>query len=238
MSGPYEKPTPQQICDQLQSILLAASPGSLERFAGFALGSLLGVPFRHARSGDQRGGDGGASGIGDRHLVFEARRYQQDTRLDERSILGQIDQTLERHSDLEAWLLVTTQEAPEQIQDTINKKTRSLGIGAIIIDWKRQPLPKLAALTATCPDLFAAEIGDDCSDLLTQVTQLPGYLQTLESIATELESWAIGYETARSASHTRVHEIWNSRRRAQAKFKQDVGRCRKICPTRKPISRK
>ncbi|MDE0029964.1 MAG: hypothetical protein OXU42_11260 [Deltaproteobacteria bacterium] len=208
--------------DQLQSVLQAVETQTLERFAGFALGSLLGLPFRHARSGDQRGGDGGTSGFGDRHLVFEARRYKHSTRLDERSIRGEIDQAVERHPDLEAWILVTTQEVPEQVHDAIDRKAHSLGIGAIIIDWARHPLPRLAALAASSPDIFATESGQDLSALLAQIAQLSGYAHTLEAIQTELESWVIGFDAARNASHERVHEIWNSRRRAQAKFKQDV----------------
>ena len=131
-------------CNRLQSVLLAAEAQILERFAGFALGSLLRVPFRHARSGDQRGGDGGTSGLADRHLVFEARRYNQRTSLDERSIRGQIDQAVERHPDLEAWFLVTTQEVPEQLQDAIDKKARSLGIAAVIVDWAPHHSPDFA----------------------------------------------------------------------------------------------
>ena len=209
-------------CNQLQSVLLAAKAQTLERLAGFALGSLLRVPFRHARSGDQRGGDGGTSGLAERHLVFEARRYKQRTSLDERSIRGQIDQAVERHPELEAWLLVTTQEVPEQLNDAIDKKARSLGIAAVIVDWAPQPLPRLCALAASSPDLFATEFGQDHSALLAQIAQLPGYAQTLDTIEAELESWAIGFDAARSASHKRLREIWSSRRRSQAKFKQDV----------------
>ena len=209
-------------CDQLQSILLHAKPGCLEHLAQHALGSLLKVPFRSARAGDQRGGDGGVSGIGGRHLVFEARRYRKDTRLDERSIRGEIDQAVERHPDLEAWILVTTKEVPEQIHDAIGKAALDKGIGAISIDWLQQPLPKLAVLAASCLDYFAAEFGQQHRALLNQIAELPGYVPTLESIERELQSWSIGYDAVRDASHRRVREIWNSRRVAQAKFTQDV----------------
>ena len=95
-------------CEELRSIISDASPPDLERLAQVALGSLLGVPFRRARAGDQRGGDGGVSGINGRNLVFEARRYGPDSKLDERGIRGEIDQATGRHPDLEAWILVTT----------------------------------------------------------------------------------------------------------------------------------
>ena len=210
------------LCSQLRSILLEADPKRLERLAGFALGSLLGVPFRHARSGDQRGGDGGVSGVGGRHIVFEARRYGPNSRLDGRSIRGEIDEAGGRHPDLEAWLLVTTQEVPEQIQDAMDETALGQGIGAISIDWLPRPLPKLAALAASCPDYFATEFGQQHRALLKRISELPGYASTLQSIETELQSWSIGYDVVRGASHRRIREIWTSRRRAQAKFHQNV----------------
>ena len=208
------------LCDQLRQILLGAEPGCLERLAQSALGNLLDVPFRNARSGDQRGGDGGASGI--RDLVFEARRYEPTTSFDERGIRGQILQAVERKPDLEAWLLVSTREVPEQIQDAIDATALGQGIAAISLDWMRQPLPKLAVLFASCPDGFAVEFGQQHDVLLERIRDLSGYAPSLKSIERELQSWSIGHESIREASHRRVREIWEFRPRAQAKFKQDV----------------
>ena len=207
-------------CDQLRPILLGAEPGCLERLAQSALSNLLNVPFRSARAGDQRGGDGGASGT--RALVFEARRYQPTTSFDERGIRGQILQAVERKPDLEAWILVSTREVPEQIQDAIDATALGQGIAAFSIDWLRQPLPKLAVLFASSPDGFAAEFGEQHGVLLERIRNLPGYASSLKSIERELQSWSIGYESIREVSHRRVRKIWEFRRRAQAKFKQDV----------------
>ena len=207
-------------CDQLQPILLGAEPACLERLAQSALGNLLDVPFRSARAGDQRGGDGGASGT--RDLVFEARRYEPTTSFDERGIRGQILQAIERKSDLEVWILVSTREVPEQVQDAIDTTALGQGIAAFSIDWLRQPLPRLAVLSASDPDGFAAEFGQQHNVLLERIRDLPEYTPTLKSIERELQSWSIGYESLREASHRRVREIWEFRRRAQAKFKQDV----------------
>ena len=207
-------------CDQLQTILLGAEPACLERLAQSALGNLLDVPLRSARAGDQRGGDGGASGT--RDLVFEARRYEPTTSFDERGIRGQILQAIERKPDLEAWILVSTREVPEQVQDAIDTTALGQGIAAFSIDWLRQPLPRLAVLSASNPDGFAAEFGQQHFLFLERIRGLPGYAPTLKSIERELQSWSIGYEALRAASHKRVREIWEFRRSAQAKFKQDV----------------
>ena len=42
-------------CDSLKEVLLNVSPAKFERLARCLFCSLLGVPFRNARSGDQRG---------------------------------------------------------------------------------------------------------------------------------------------------------------------------------------
>lgn len=209
------------ICE-LQSILLEANSACLERLAARALGSLLGVPVRVARSGDQRGGDGGTSGIGGRDIVFEARRYGQDTRLDERVIRGEIEQAIEKNPDLEAWILVTTKDVREQIAHAMMQAGLKNGIGTIIIDWKDQPMPKLAVLTASCPECFEAEIGRGHELILEQIAAMPDYAPTLESIKSELENWSIGYEAVRKASHAWVEGIWKSSRKATARFRQDV----------------
>ena len=210
------------LCDQLRSILLEADPKHLERLAGFALGALLRVPFRQARSGNQRGGDGGVSGIGGRYLVFEARRYGSNSRLDERSIRGEIDQACKRHPNLEAWLLVTTLEVPEQIQDAMGEVGLSNGIATVSIDWLPRPLPRLATLAASCPEFFSTEFGEQHRPLLKRISELPEYASTLQLIERELQSWLIGYDAVRDSSHRRLREIWTSRRRAQAKFRQNV----------------
>ena len=207
---------------ELRSIFLEADSACLERFAAHALGSLLGVPVRVARSGDQRGGDGGTSGIGGRELVFEARRYSDKSTLDVRGILGEIEQAIDRKPDLEAWILVTTREVPEQSEQAITRAGLKNGIGAIIFDWKDQPLPKLAVLAASCPECFAAEIGHGYELILEQIAAMPDYAPTLESIKSELENWSIGYEAVRKASHAWIEEIWKSSRKATARFRQNV----------------
>ena len=222
MIGTKENASAPDPCKQLQAILLEAQPKRLEVLTRFALSSLLGVPFRNARSGDQGGGDGGVAGIGNRNLVFETRRYKPTTRLNEREIRGEIAQAVERNPDLEAWILLTTREVPEQIQDAMDKTALKHGIGAITIDWLYQPLPKLAVLLASCPEFFATEIGEAHRPLLEQVTQLPGYASTLASIDKELQSWSIGYQSIRQASHEQVRDVWNSRSKAQARFHQNV----------------
>ena len=206
----------------LRAVLLQRPPRTLERLAGALLGRLLDVSVRFARSGDQRGGDAGVSGSGGRHLVLEARRYGDTSHLDERGIRGEIAQAVERDPDLEAWLLVTTQEVPEQIDRAMVREGRKNGIGIVIIDWQCQPLPRLAALAARFPDCFEAEVATGHRRLLAAIEAMQGHARTIDAVKSELESWAIGFEAVQNATHAWLRAIWNSRRRAVARFRQDV----------------
>ena len=205
----------------LREVLLQTSPDRLERLAGQLLGRLLAVPVRFARKGDQRGGDAGVSGSDGRHLILEARRYR-DTSLDERCILGEIEQAATRDPDLEAWLLVTTREVPEQVENAMFRAGLKNGIGTIVIDWQPQPLPKLAALAAHYPESFEAEIGAGHDELLTAIKAMQDHAITLHAIESELKSWALGYEAVRNASHAWLRQIWRSRGSSKARFRQDV----------------
>ena len=206
----------------LKVALRSAPSVKLERLAGRLLASLVGVPFRHARSGDQGGGDGGVAGAGGRHLKYEARRYSENTTLDERRILGEIQQALRRNPYLEAWILITTREVPEQLEEAMNYEGIEHGICTFTIDWLYQPLPKLAVLSAAYPDCFRTEIGEGHDQLLADISSMSDFDTTLKTIRTELNSWVTGYDAVRNASHSWVKKIWNSRRTAIAQFGQNV----------------
>ena len=209
------------ICE-LRKVLLNAPSACLERLSGCLLGRLLSVPARISRSGEQHGGDGGVSGAGGRHLVFEARRYGDTSKLDKRSIVGEIQLAVHQKPSLEAWILVTTLEVPEQVQQAMLQSAEVNGIGTVIIDWSPQPLPQLAVLSARYPECIEAEIGKGHESLLATIAAMPGFDTTLMAIQSELTTWAIGYEAVRNASRTRVREIWESRRNSKALFGQDV----------------
>lgn len=213
----------QKLVARLAAILRAAEkPVMLERLVGRLLGKVLEVPFRFARPGEQPGSDGGTRGPGQRAIKYEARRYKETTRLDERGIRGEIEQAVEDNPDLEAWVLATTKKVSEQTHTVIANKGTREGVAVVVIDWSPQPLPRLAALCAYDPDGFEAEFGSGHRNLLAGVAAMEGYEETLKGVRRDLESWSIGYELVRRASHARLDEIWRSRTAARTHFGQDV----------------
>ena len=206
--------------DALQKELVVADAVVLEELACELLGRLTGVVFSRARSGSQRGGDGGVH-EGGRHLIYQAKRLSK-SRFDERALRGEIDQAVERDPDLESWLLLSTREVPEQTRTAMAAAGRPRGVHTMAIDWMPKRLPRLAALCASAPDEVEAALGKRCRPWLTDIARSEHYGGVLDSFTASLRDPALGYEPMRLASHARVRDIWANARTAQAHFGQDV----------------
>ena len=218
-------PTVEESVEKLRDILISADSATLENLAADLLGRLVGIDFRVARSGSQRGGDGGVRGR--RNLRFEARRYGDTSRLNHREIRGQIDESVEQYPDLEAWILVTTQEVSEQTEAAMASASLRHGIEPVVLDWSPARLPRLAALCASGPDFFEARIGARHDELLQAIANSTDYASVLNAIKKDFCAPTIGYELLRQASHNQVREIWTSRKKALSVFNQDLAGGRK-----------
>ena len=207
--------------EELRRLLLANKPAALEGLACQLLGRLVGVVFSRARGGSQRGGDGGVHG-GRRHLICEAKRYDVSTDFDDRSIRGEIDEAVERDPSLEAWILVSTRDVPEQTLTAMEAAGRPRGVETLAIDWLPEPLPRLAALCASAPDDVEALLGHKCRGVLAEIRSAPDYDKVLDSLAASVRDWAVGFDLLRRLSHGRVREVWKERRVAEACFGQNV----------------
>jgi hypothetical protein len=150
--------------EQLKTLLSEKNAESkVERLAAALIGRLLGISISVAGSGFQHGGDAGTAGRQGRHLRVECKKYKDTTELDERELLGEIDQAHMRDPALEAWILVATKRVKEQIQEALHKHSEALGITVVVIDWRDAVLGDLAALCCPSPelvtDIFSREAG-------------------------------------------------------------------------------
>jgi hypothetical protein len=107
---------------------------SFERVVAALLSSHLEVDIAIAKSGFQHGGDSGPAGRQGRRFRIETKRYADTTSLSDRELLGEVDHALERDPALEAWFLVATREAPEQLENDLMRKSDRLGLPIVVID--------------------------------------------------------------------------------------------------------
>ena len=197
-------------------------PVALEDLACELLGRLIGVVFSRARGGSQRGGDGGVRGGGGRNLIYEAKRYKFGTDFDDRSIRGEIDEAVERNPGLEAWILVSTRDVPEQTLTAMERAARPRGIETLVVDWLPARLPRLAALCAWAPEAVEAVVGKECGGILAKIRSSEHYEKVLDSLRESVQDAAVGFDFLRDASQSRIREVWTSRRAAESRFGQNV----------------
>lgn len=185
------------------------------------LGRLLDVPVTVASKGFQYGADAGPAGQQGRRFRLECKKYRDSTRFNERELLGEIDQALNRDEALEAWVLVTTGSVSEQVRQSLHQKGEEEGVPILVLDWPEgDELPQLAALCAYAPDIVKSKFSEEAGDAALALKPVSG--NTIEKLKRELQSWCLGFEKLREVSHEELKKIWNSPQEASAEFGQNV----------------
>jgi hypothetical protein len=195
-------------------------PKVVEALAGQLLSALLRVELAVAKSGFQYGGDVGPGGRQGRRFRVECKAYRESTALNERELLGEIDQAIDRDEALEAWVLVATRSVPEQMRQSLTQHGERLGVPVIILSWAEDYLSTLAALCTTNTDIVNALISPDAADL---AKKLAPYADTIvDEIKMDLQSWSVGFDSIRTLSHARLAGIWTTPTIASAVVGQNV----------------
>lgn len=201
---------------ELQNIVTAQN---FEKLIAAQLSKIINVPISVAKSGYQYGADAGTSGLQGRHLRIECKKYGDSSSLKERELLGEIDQAIARDPALEAWILVTTLQVPEQLMQTLNQKGEREGVPVLVLDWAEDIIGPLAAVCAFDPstvDEFSKKAGNFARRIQSDAAS------KIESLKRTMQSWCIGYDSLRVISHTRLQNIWDSPRISNAKLGQNV----------------
>ncbi len=191
-----------------------------EQLVAALVGRLLNVGVAVAKTGFQHGGDAGTSGREGRHLRIECKKYADTTSLSDRELLGEVDQALNRDAALEAWILAATRDVPEQLEQELEQHATKLGVSIVVVDWKGDGIPALAALCASAPDLigvlFTPEAARHAEALQAVAEERIGRLRR------EVDAWTIGFEGLRSCAELTLRRIWTSPRDSQAALNQNA----------------
>lgn len=125
--------------------LEATGEDGFEGMVGVALRELMGVPFRLAKSGFQRGIDGKFDYA---QVCFEAKRYSE--KISRSALLPKIVDLARANQEPDIlWVLAATVPVSTQDADDLRIDGRKLGISVLICDWSEIQLPKLAVLMAS-----------------------------------------------------------------------------------------
>lgn len=206
--------------DRLKSILQAIDTRKFEEVVAALVSHLLDVGIAVAKSGFQYGGDAGPAGRQHRRFRIETKRYSDTTSLSDRELLGEIDHALTRDPALEAWFLSATRNAPEQLEQDFLAKSDQLGLPIVVIDWKADGFPGLAALCTCAPEVLNTLVSTEAGDLARDLAA--DGAAALARLKREMEAWNLGYERLRMLSHDYLKAAWMNPRTAVAVLGQDV----------------
>ena len=205
---------------ELKLHLQRASPSRVEHLAAALVGRLLEVPVSVAKSGFQHGADAGPAGQHGRRFRLECKRYSHAGSLNERELLGELDQALARDAAIEAWILIATCTVPEQLRQSLDLKGERDGVPVVIVDWIDNQIAPLAALCAFDPDLVATELSIEAGAAALSLQPISG--AALDALKRSLQAWCLGFLSVRNRSHEKLAEIWHSPQEAYAVLGQNA----------------
>jgi len=205
---------------RLKTILQGVTPKAFEEVAAALISELLDVGIAMAKSGFQHGGDAGSAGRQGRRFRIETKRYADGTDISNRELLGEIDHALTRDRALEGWFLAATRKASEQLEQDLLGKSDELGLPVVVIDWKPDTFPALAALCTCAPDVLDSLVNTEAGDLARALTS--DGASALARLKREMETWNLGFDRLRTLSHDYLDAAWMDPRTAQAVLGQDV----------------
>jgi hypothetical protein len=211
----------QQDQDRLKAALQRKRDSRrLERLAAALIGRLLDVDVAVAKSGFQHGADAGTAGRQGRRLRIECKKYGEKTPLDDRELEGEIDAALRRDPALEAWILVSTREVPEQTEQSLFLKGEAVGVPIVILDFKSTTLSALPALCGFAPDLVAAVFSPEAGEHAKALQ--PVCDSAVRRVRRDLQAWCLGFDSVRTRSLEKLKSIWQSPRASTAALGQDA----------------
>lgn len=181
-----------------------AGPEGFEGLVASLLEALTGLRFALATSGSQMGRDMSSRLPGANVVAVECKRYGKSTELNERELLGELEQTGQAIPDFDLWVLVTSREAPSQLTEALNRSAAGKGIGFLSISSGDGVPSSLEVLCAHSPETVSTHAGVQAvaggaslKPLLQQITEHPKYQGRLSVLKNTFSSPLAGYENWR-----------------------------------------
>ncbi len=219
--------------DTLLDLLLKlppSGPGSFEALVALLLENLSGHHYRLAQSGTQQGRDISAHPHNSNIVYVECKRYRGSTVLNERELLGEMQQATSSNLNLDVWALVTTRDIHSQLHEELSQMAREKGIEYISISAGDGTPSTLEALCAHGQHLLlqflAAHAGDTqidaVTDQLASIATRPEYAQRIQQLRDQLSLPFIGYENWRKSHNDLLLTHFSSIQESRSNFGQPL----------------
>ncbi len=189
-------------------VLRKLEPSGLDGFEGLIaklLTALTKKQFFLATAGYQGGRDSSTAGVGGIFIAVECKRYCNDTDLNDRQILGELEEVSQSFPFLDLWVLVASRTVDDSLRAKLSESARKKSIEVMTIETNDSSWGSLAILCAAAPEIVLDHIerhllGEDLKSItnfLDSVKQDPDYSMLLDRMRENLSPAYIGYENYR-----------------------------------------
>ena len=219
------KPSLIEILRQVYS----SGANGFEGLIAALLEALTGRHFNLAISGSQDGRDMSSRHPNANVIAVECKRYGKGSELNERELLGEIEQAHRRTPDLDLWVLVTSRELPSQLEESLTLSASEKGFGFFSISSGDGNPSSLETLCAYAPDVVAIHPGiqphanaSDVRVILQQIARHSQFQARVTALKNLFSSPLIGYEAWRSLQNQWFLNSLKSVSEAQANHGQPI----------------
>jgi hypothetical protein len=209
---------------------LPAGDRGFEGLIAKLLEVLTGRHFHLAKSGYQEGRDMSSRDSYQNTVAIECKRYGKTTQLDERELLGELEQVKIGIPDLDIWVLVTSRDVDSKVYESLHRKAAQDGIDfAVIADGDGEP-SSLAVLCANSPATvteFLKPISSDkdlqkLEDELDKIAKQPQFSEKVNRLKEKFLSPLVGYENWRIDQNKKLLDYFKSKKDSRAVFGQPI----------------
>lgn len=190
------------------------------------LETLTGRHFYLAQSGTQLGRDMSSSGSNSDVIAVECRRYGSKTELDERELLGELEQVSTAISDLDLWVLIASRDIPSQIHESLRKKADKEDITCLSISTADGTPSSLEVLCAQAIDQVVnfLENQDKTSiyQSLAEIAESTLFNHKVERLRNELTSPLVGYNLWKTEQNRFFLQCLQSETESRKEFGQPI----------------
>lgn len=220
--------------DCLHSILVGLKPTGPTGFEGLVrelLECWTGQRFRLARSGSQSGKDATSDSSFGTVIAAEMKRYEQQSTLSLRQLLGGFSEAIQTFPDLDLWVLAATKEIGDKEAEGLKKQAELAGIENLILDSRADGSGYLETFCARYPDVikdyFRRNIpGSDIEDLDSRIRCIQNhanYEKFVRQLDDILNAAVFGFNGTRNSAFQWLNSHIDTRTESMAAFLQDIG---------------
>ncbi|HND19169.1 MAG TPA: restriction endonuclease, partial [Acidobacteriota bacterium] len=178
-----------------------SGPAGFEGLVATLLEKLTGQHFHLASSGTQEGRDMSSRRANANVIAVECKHYKRQTSLDEREILGEIQQAVRSISDLDIWVLVTSRDVPSQRYESFLQAANEQGIQFEVISEGDGDPSSLEVLCSQAPNVVLEYLQSitpveqqELQEVLEDISGNPLFSENLEKLRQGFLQSLIGYD--------------------------------------------